>query len=151
MKVFAGSEAYKRLEGGIEEGVQAEERGVALTVAAVFRAESCARLDFSGTEHAEADRSELAREKREPQDERGWWLLEPGTYLVQLNEAILLPAGTIGFLSPHPRLLEGGASHPTLCLPGSRQPHAPVLPLSVAERGLALEENARISLLVVVG
>ncbi len=151
MKVLSGGEAFKRLEGAIEEDVQAEERGVALTVAAVFRAESCARLDFSGTEHVEAGRNELAREKRDASDERGWWLLERGSYLVQLNEAILLQAGTIGFLSPHPRLLEAGASHPTLCLPGGRQPHAPVLPLQVGDRGLALEENARISLLAVVG
>lgn len=151
MKVLSGSEVYKRLEGAVQEGAQVEERGVGLTAGSILRLETASRLDLGGGEYEAGSRSELAREKKDPQDDHGWWLLEEGTYLLRLNEGILLPAGAIGFLAPHPRLLEGGASHPTLCLPGTRQPHHPILPLSVPDRGIAIEENAIVSWLVVVG
>lgn len=149
MKFLSSAEVLKRLEGSIDGEIQAEERGVALTAASIHRLESPARLDFAGSEHEPATTTEVAVEKRDPQDTYGWWLLEEGTYLLHLNEEISLPGGALGIVGPHPRLLEGGASHPAVHLPGGRQVHRPVLPLTVCERGLALQENGRVSILVV--
>ncbi|MBI4614416.1 MAG: dCTP deaminase [Planctomycetes bacterium] len=146
MKVLAGPEVAKRLEGApVAEGA-IEERGVALTARTVSRLESAARM---GCEESEpAARNALAVERRDPEDRRGWWLLEEGVYLLELAEVPSLPAGAVGFLQPHPALLEAGASHPTVLVPGGHHAGPILLPLTVCERGLALQEGARVSLLV---
>ena len=135
MKVLAGTEVFKRIEGGIHAETQSEERSVSLTVSAVHRAEGTGALDFGGSEMKPCPTNALPSSKRSPGDEFGWWDLDPGFYFVRFNEQLNSSGVLFGLISPLPRLLACGAYHPTTTLLPSDRFMGIVLPLVVCERG----------------
>jgi len=132
----------KYVDGLVHEPTQTEGDGVDLTVAEIHEVTGPGRVDFGGGELEAAAAEPHEREKRSPDDEYGWWLLDPGTYLVEYNESI---AGDDLRLTVQTRdaLLERGAFHPTL-----RVASLPRVPLSVGGAGIRIKENARISTVV---
>ncbi len=132
----------KYVDGLVHEPTQTEGDGVDLTVAEVYEFTGPGRVDFGGGELEAAATESHEREKRSPDDEYGWWSLDPGTYLVEYNESI---AGADLRLTVQTRdaLLERGAFHPTL-----RVASLPRVPLSVGGDGIRIKENARISTVV---
>lgn len=133
------------LSGVIHEETQVEPNRVSLTAAGVYRIETPGQLDFGGGELQVSDREPIPPEKRDSDDDYGWWELAAGTYLLQLNETVQLSAGLVGHLSPHDHLTWGGASHSTLELDEDDSDVRLVVPLSVPDTGLAIKENARVS------
>jgi hypothetical protein len=129
------------LTGIVHEPTQTEGAGVDLTVDSVHAVTSPGAIDFGGGELEAAETTLLDTTKRDPDDDYGWWVLSPGTYLVAYNES-LSTDGTV-VLQPRDALVERGASHPTLHV--RELPH---VPLTVPEAGLHLKENARVSMLV---
>ncbi|WP_086009947.1 dCTP deaminase [Natronolimnohabitans innermongolicus] len=127
----------------VYEPVQVHEHGIDLTVSAVYEVAGPGRLDFGGDELEDADLEPVATELRNPDDEYGWWDLEGGQYVLQHNEFLTDPAEPIR-LQPRNELLARGGSHPSLMVAS----HLPLIPLSVADGGLRLKENARVSTLV---
>ncbi|GAB3666353.1 deoxycytidine triphosphate deaminase [Halopiger thermotolerans] len=127
----------------VYEPVQVHEHGVDLTAGAVYEVAAPGRIDFGGDELEDADLEPVDTELREPDDEYGWWRLEGGQYVVQLNEFLTDPEVPL-LLQPRNELLARGGSHPSVRVDS----HLPLLPLSVADGGLELKENARISTLV---
>lgn len=99
------------------------------------------RVDFGGGELQEAATEPVPTAKRNPDDDYGWWTLDPGTYLVDLNES-LRGSGEPVSLEPRPALVERGAFHPTMTVRA-----LPPLPLQVGGAGLKLKENARVTVL----
>lgn len=81
-------------------------------------------------------------ERRDPDDDYGWWNLDGGQYLVEYNER-LAAAEAMFVLQPHRALVERGAFHPTLHLND-----LPRIPVSVPSGGVRIKENARVSTLL---
>lgn len=132
----------KHIDGLVHEPTQTEGDGVDLTVAAVHELTGPGSVDFGGGELEAAATEPREPERRDPDDEYGWWSLDPGTYLVAYNESI---RGTDLRFTVQTRdaLAERGAFHPTL-----RVTSLPRVPLSVGGAGIRIKENARISTVV---
>ncbi|MFB6170959.1 MAG: dCTP deaminase [Haloarculaceae archaeon] len=120
---------------------QREGRGFDLTLGAVERIERPGSVDFGGGELAPAETAPVETERRSPDDDYGWWVLDGGQYLFEHNES--LTTDEPFFLQPRAELLARGASHPTLSVT-SLDP----LPLAVPDGGVRLKENARVSTLL---
>lgn len=137
------SEAVDNL---VHEPTQVHEFGVDLTVSAIYEVTAPGRLDFGGDELADADLDPVPTESRNPEDTYEWWDLDGGQYVVQYNEFLAAEGERTLFLQPRNELLARGGSHPSLHVSS----HLPLLPLSVADGGLRVKENARISTLLPV-
>ena len=130
------------IDGLVHEPTQTEGSGVDLTVAEVYEMTGAGRVDFGGGELEAAATEPHEREMRDPDDEYGWWSLDPGTYLVEYNESV--SGSDLRFtVQTRDALLERGAFHPTL-----RVAELSRVPLSVGGAGIRIKENARISTVV---
>ncbi|MCU4925285.1 dCTP deaminase [Halobacteria archaeon AArc-dxtr1] len=130
----------------VYEPVQVHERGVDLTVGAVYEVAEPGSIDFGGDELEDAELEPVETTQRDPDDEYGWWSLSGGQYVLQHNEFVT-DLETPALLQPRNELLARGGSHPTVRV----DTHLPLLPLSVPDGGLELKENARVSTLVSLG
>ncbi|MWV39336.1 dCTP deaminase [Natrialba sp. INN-245] len=130
----------------VYEPTQVHEHGIDLTVSAVYEVASPGRIDFGGDELEDADLEPMPTEPRNPDDEFGWWNLEGGQYVVQHNEFLTDLEESLQ-LQPRNELLARGGSHPSMLVAS----HLPLIPLSIADGGLRIKENARISTLVPIG
>lgn len=158
MRILDADEASGLVEGIVHLDTQRATGGIDLTVAGVARVAGGGRLDFGSSEFETADRDPVAPELAGPDDDYGWWTLESGSYLVRYNEALALPAGRVGLITPLPRLLRAGASHPALVVTAEERGAAgeesgpgtaPEVLLTVGGGGCDLKENCRISRLLV--
>lgn len=127
----------------VYEPVQVHEHGIDLTVGAIYEVAGPGRLDFGGDELTDADLEPVSTEQRDPDDEYGWWALEGGQYVFQHNEFLTDLEDPL-VLQPRNELLARGGSHPTVRVTS----HLPLLPLTVADGGLEIKENARLSTLL---
>ncbi len=134
----------------VYQDTQEEKYSVSLTANKIYRFRGRAELDFGGGEYSPAGREEIQPEKRAPEDDYGWWNLEEGAYLLELNEKLCVPIGGVAVLQPHSHLLENGASHPTVMREETDNQAAVRVPLEVPENGLAIKENARVSTLRII-
>ncbi len=130
----------------VYEPVQVDDRGIDLTVSAVYEVAAPGRIDFGGDELADADLEPVPTELEHPHDEFGWWHLEGGQYVIQHNEFLTDLAEPVQ-LQPRNELLARGGSHPSMQV----RDHLPLIPLTVADGGLRIKENARVSTLVPLG
>jgi hypothetical protein len=128
------------VSGLVHEPTQIEGTGLNLTVAAVHEPTGPGQIDFGGDELEPTETVEIDPEKRDPDDDYGWWDLDAGVYLLEYNER--LDAETPAVLEPRVELVERGAFHPTL-----RVTELPRVPLVVPDSGLGIKENARVSTL----
>ncbi len=135
----------RHLEGVLHEETQVEETSVSLTAASLARPTSRGELDFGGSEFQLSDREEIAPLERDADDDYGWWALEAGTYLLELNETIQLEGPQQALLQPHDHLLWNGAFHPTVLLSADETNMRLTLPLTVPDPGVEIKENARVS------
>lgn len=119
----------------IHEETQVHDGGIDLTVDTVETIDEPAHIDFGGSELQLPGTTLLDPEKRHPEDDYGWWSLEPGTYLLSFNETIRDPPI---FIQPREVLMVSGAIHPTGWVYELDQ-----ITLTVAATGLELKENAR--------
>jgi deoxycytidine triphosphate deaminase len=133
------------VDGIVHEPTQTEGRGVDLTVTEVYEVAEPGRVDFGGGELEAADLSPHDRHYRNEDDDYEWWDLAAGQYLLEYNESLALPEGTVAIVQTRDAVRERGAFHPTL-----RVDDLGHVPLSVGGAGLLLKENARVSTAVSV-
>lgn len=133
---FVTGVVHRETQGSDEEGTV----GFGLTVAEVYEVVDAGRVDFGGGELEEAEMSPVGTEKREPEDDYGWWNLEPGTYVIEHNESV--EGDRVVEVMPRPEVLRRGAYHPTVHVS-----ELGPLPLTVGGDGLRIKENARVSVL----
>lgn len=131
------------LDDVVHEDTQAREDAFDLTVATIGEIAAPGRVDFGGGELQVPKVQPRPTEKRNPDDDHGWWNLPAGQYLIEYNETFA--GGRPLVLQPRRALVEAGASHPTLVV----DEDLPRLPLSVGGAGIEIKENARVSTLVV--
>lgn len=129
------------VDGLLHAETQVSDRGVDLTVAAVYDHAGPGRVDFGGGELEPAETSPIETQRRHAEDDYGWWHLDPGGYLIEYNETL---SSTGPFrLQTRSAVLERGAFHPTLTVDSLGQ-----VPLFVGRGGIRLKENARVSTLL---
>jgi hypothetical protein len=131
-----------RVEGVVHEETQVHDGGVDLTVAAVHAVTEPGAVDFGGGELAAAETVALDPEKRDPDDEYGWWELGHGTHLLEFNETLAPRDGEHVVVQTRDELLASGAYHPTL-----HTRDLGLVPLTAGE-GVHIKENARVSTVV---
>jgi hypothetical protein len=132
----------------LHDDTQAHEWRVDLTVNNVYNIESGGSLDFGGSEYEQAAYSEITPEKKDPDDDYGWWHLEEGTYRIEYNEGIDLNDGQLALVTTHQRLLMAGGHHSAqLVSSDCDELH---MQLHVGDGGLHIKENARLSSLFVM-
>jgi hypothetical protein len=136
-----GDDLLDRVDGIVHEDTQVHEYGVDLTLARVYDVADRGRVDFGGGELESADLRPLASALRNPDDDYEWWTLTGGTYLVEYNES--LTEGAPLRVQTRRELRERGASHPSVATTALGP-----MPLTVADGGVKLKENARISTLL---
>ncbi|MBI5251418.1 MAG: dCTP deaminase [Desulfomonile tiedjei] len=100
-------------------------------------------LDFGGSEYKEASSSPLTPEKRTPDEPYGWWNLGSGNYLVQFNEILTPPEGSLIMIFPHERIVAAGISHPPIAV--DKLDENLCVNLVVGQEGISIKENARVS------
>jgi hypothetical protein len=121
---------------------------VDLTVSEIRKIENGGALDFGGSEFQEASTTLLKPEKKSAEEPYGWWKLGEGHYLIKFNETIQLKNQGLILIFPHKRLLAAGGSHPCVAI---EDPHQEIqVLLFVAIHGLAIKENARVSVALVM-
>ncbi len=148
MTIHSKDQVAAKLEGLLHLDTQGFSLGIDLSVAEVHRLTGGGKLDFGGSEFEAAKSDALSPEKADPEDDYGWWHLNAGTYLIRYNERLTLEEGELALVTPHPRLLQAGASHGAFSAVGETGLETL---LNVAESGCSLKENARVSRVVVFG
>lgn len=150
MHLLSARETRSRLDSLIDFDTQAPAgTGLDLTAASVFAFTAPGRLDFGGSEAQPAGRRRLDPQQQAPEDDYGWWELDPGTYAVRYNESVELGRGQIALVAPHERLLATGAHHPVFWLRAPRDVSEPLeAVVSVGQAGVHIKENARLSTLL---
>ena len=138
---MTGAELTEHVDGIVHEETQVDDVGLDLTLAAVHEIETPGRVDFGGGELDAASTTARGTEKRNAEDDYGWWRLEGGQYLVAFNERVDADEPLV--LQTRAELRERGAFHPTLFVREVGR-----VPLSVPSGGILLKENARISTLL---
>ncbi|MFD1642017.1 dCTP deaminase [Halohasta litorea] len=134
------------VEDLVYEPTQTEGRGLDLTVDSISRVVEPGRVDFGGGELDAAETEPIDTEKRDPEDDYGWWELAEGTYLIEYNETLSIPADVSLVVQTRDAVRARGAFHPTLHL-GASETLGPV-PLTVSQGGINIKENARLSTLL---
>ena len=129
----------------ISEKHQMLEGKVVLTVGAIyFPARS--ELDFGGSEYMAAPLEEIPPERKNKDDEYGWWNLKQGYYIMEFNESVEIPEGKSAVLQPWGERFPASATHPARILKGRVEKLRAVL--LVSESGVKIKENARFSELI---
>jgi len=130
----------------VYEPTQTDSPGLDLTVDSISRLSGSGRVDFGGGELGDAETEPVDTEKRDPDDDYGWWTLTEGVYLVEYNETLVAPEDVRFVLQTRREVRTRGAFHPTVHLTDG-QSVGPV-PLTVSEGGIKIKENARLSTLL---
>ena len=149
MSVPENDHMHEQVTRLLHRETQEFEFGVDLTVAEVHRLTGRGSVDFGGSEFLPADALRLEPVQRQPDDEYGWWSLHAGTYRIVYNEGVRLDEDEVGFVQPHPRLMEAGGHHPSFAVFGARDTIGTIL--AVGSEGLDIKENSRISRLLILG
>ena len=97
------------LDNTVYRDKQVGEAGVHLTVGSVHDVLKGGQTDFGGDEQVPCETEKLTPQKRDPDDDYGWWDLTAGHYRVQFNET-LVESGKAFLLVPNDRILACGCS-----------------------------------------
>lgn len=127
----------------ISDDKQIEGELAVLTVGRIGRITVPGALDFGGSEYRAASVAWLEPEKQSPDDKYGWWKLEGGSYLVELNETIVPHDAHPVVLQTWPAAMEAGVWHETVMISSTSE--KPTLSLQVPQVGVAIKENSRIT------
>ncbi len=130
------------LEGTIYEGKQVAPQGIHLTAGTILAPRGAGDTDFGGDEHSPCDFQVVKPEKRNPDDDYGWWELDGGHYRVVFNESLRdCPVPLL--LTANARILDCGC-HLASCVPEQGEL---ATTLTVPDCGGGIKENARIGFL----
>lgn len=147
-RILDSDDTRSQLQGILHLATQQAAVGLDLTVGHLFRISGPGSLDFGGSELQAARREPLKPRRRNEEDDYGWWELEPGSYIIRYNEAVVLEEREIAQVLPLERLLLAGASHPAFLVDGSRDALQALLVVGGA--GCHLKENCRVSRLILM-
>lgn len=139
------------ISGYINLATQLTPNGFDLTAGEVFSFDSPGCIDFSNKERVVPSQKPVAPEKKNEQDEYGWWHLLPGAYKVKTNETVNLPGDLIAFAFSRTSLLRVGAFTQHGVWDAGFRGKGEFLLVVQNPKGLRLKQNARVAQLVFMG
>lgn len=147
MKLLESEEILEQISDIIHEDTQLHDRHLDLTVAEVHRLTESGSLDFGGSEFTPAGTEPINPEKRNPNDDYGWWDLKIDTYKAVFNESIEIADNSIAIITPHSHAEKAGLIINTLFLTSKDDLNDLEMYFHVPVAGCKIKENARIATL----
>ncbi|MFB6203604.1 MAG: deoxyuridine 5'-triphosphate nucleotidohydrolase [Candidatus Nanohaloarchaea archaeon] len=132
-------EDYPHLE------TQLTPNGFDLTAGEIHEFQGPGKLDFSNSEREIPDSEPIEPEKKDPEDDYGWWKLEPGAYKVVTNETVDLPEDMIALAFPRSSLLRMGASIENGVWDAGFRGRSSFMLVVENPDGIEIKENARVN------
>jgi hypothetical protein len=108
MNILQQDEQLKYLKSIIHQDTQQHSHFFDLTINKVYQFTEPASLDFGGSEFTPAGREELIPEKKQKNDDYGWWQLSGGQYQALMNESLKELESATAFLAPHTHTRQAG-------------------------------------------
>ncbi len=131
----------------IHKDTQHHKLSIDLTIAEIYQLTGPGSLDFGGSEFSPAERKVIQSEKRNPNDEYGWWNLDGGTYIAVFNEQLQKHEDTLAVLSPHSHANEAGIITSTNLITSEVNMDQITINFQVPSIGCRIKENARFATL----
>jgi dUTP pyrophosphatase len=147
----------KELREAVEDGLvenyphletQLTPNGFDLTAAEIHRFEDSGKLDFSNSEREIPETEKIQPEKKDEEDDYGWWKLEPGAYKIRTNEIVDLPEDVIAFAYPRSSLLRMGCTIENGVWDAGFRGRSEFLLIVQNDEGVEIKENARVNHIV---
>jgi len=138
------------VEGVIHLETQITPNGFDLTAGEIHRYEDEGSLDFSNDERELPETTPVKPEKKEAEDEYGWWVLEPGVYKIVANEKVNLPKDLMAFTFPRSSLLRMGATIDNAAWEAGFEGVGAFMLHVENPEGIEIKENARVNQIVFV-
>lgn len=142
MKLLDKEKYTEIVENIIHKETQMNKEGLNLTIKNIHKISGKGEIDFGGSERNDCELEEIETKLRNPDDDYGWWNLEPGSYLMEYNEN--LKDERWGVLQPLNRLTRNSAFHPTKFISEIKS-----MPLLVSGNGISIKENSRVSKILI--
>ena len=98
----------KLVEGFVHLEKQLTPNGFDITVESVSSFSAAGALDFSNKERLIPQTNQLNPQKKNKEDDYGWWTLARGGYKIRTNESLNLPNNIVALAFPRTSLLRMG-------------------------------------------
>jgi len=123
-------------------------QGFDLTAGEIHRYNGKGKLDFSNSEREIPDTEKVRPEKKNEEDEYGWWNLEPGAYKVKMNEKVDIPEDLMAYAFPRSSILRMGCSIENAVWDSGFTGTGSFMLVVENSEGVKIKENARLNQLV---
>lgn len=143
MILLQSDELTNHIGSIIHQDTQQHDNHFDLTVDTIHQFTEGGSLDFGGSEFQPAEKRLIDPQKKNADDDYGWWHLRKGTYQATMNETIKEFEDTIALLTPHPHAQQAGIVANTNILSSAQEDQAVTINFYVPEAGCNIKENAR--------
>lgn len=146
MILLQSDEITNHLASIIHKDTQQHENHFDLTVSIIHELTEAGSLDFGGSEFQPANKRPVETQKKNPDDDYGWWHLSKGMYQATMNEQVKEFEDTIALVAPHSHAQQAGITGNTLIL-SSKEKESITVNFRVPKAGCNIKENARFAVL----
>jgi deoxycytidine triphosphate deaminase len=147
MILLQSEELINHLGSIIHRDTQQHPNHFDLTVTEIHELTEAGSLDFGGSEFQPAHKRPVETQKKNPEDDYGWWHLSKGMYQATMNEQIKEFKDTIAFIAPHSHTQQAGIIANTIILSSEEEGNSITMNFRVPEAGCNIKENARFAVL----
>ena len=147
MILLQSDELTNHLASIIHQDTQQHENHFDLTVSTIHELTEAGSLDFGGSEFQPANKRPVETQKKNPDDDYGWWHLSKGMYQATMNEQVKEFEDTIAFVAPHSHVQQAGIIGNTLILSSEEEGESITMNFRVPKAGCNIKENARFAVL----
>lgn len=150
MFLLQSEELLEHTRNTIHEPTQQHKFNLDLTVSEIHLFDEAGAMDFGGSEFDAAKTNSLPPQKKNPDDDYGWWDLEEGMYKVLFNEELTNLQDTLVVLAPHDHLRRSGVLGETILFASDDNLDRLSMNISVPHMGCKIKENARLASLYIL-
>lgn len=143
MALANSDQLTKSINDLVHQDTQKQEHCLDLTLSEVHEFTGPGSLDFGGSEFEPAATEIIEPEKKNPDDEYGWWNLRGGIYHAVCNESFKPLENHAIFVVPHEHAQKAGVMVNTIVASKGRNGDAIRLLIHISEAGCNIKENAR--------
>ena len=146
MKFKGSDNILDYLQEVVHLDTQQHDNHIDLTVSEIYELTEAGSLDFGGSEFQPAEQRLIDPQKKNQDDDYGWWHLRAGQYQAKLNEYLTDLNGAVALLTLHKHAREAGILGNTSILSGNAD-ETLTINFEVPKAGCNIKENARIATL----
>lgn len=145
MHFITSDELAQYIDSFIHQDTQQHENHFDITVSSISALTQNGSLDFGGSEFEEAQKEAITPQKRNDDDDYGWWELSEGTYSAVMNEELNPPKEVIPLLVLHPHAQKAGLIANTSIIENNSADNQIEMVFRVPKAGCHIKENARLA------